>query len=561
MFFNKIKINYKLLVLFLLACSFSCNSPKYDIVIRNGQVYDGTGSDPQNIDIAIQGDTIAFIGKVKETGRVEVDAKGMAVAPGFINTLSWANRSLITDGRSVSDILQGVTLEVFGEGRSGGPLNDAMKKELKERAEYFNYNNEWTSFGEFLEFLTKKGVSCNVASFVGATTLRRYALGYENRDATDEEIQLMKGLVAEAMKEGALGVGSSLIYAPAYYASTNELIELSKTAAEYGGMYISHMRSEADEIETALEELITIAREAKIRAEIYHIKLSGRKNWSKVDKIIGMIKEARASGLEITSNMYNYIASSTGLDANVPTWAQDGTFTEWIGRLQNEPERRAKALKEMKATLEDYRTQDKIMIVGVKNDSLRPYVGKYLSEISASLELTPEETILELLYKNQSDIQAVYFLMSEDVVKQFMQMPFTSFCSDARSIPAELPFTKNSTHPRTYGNFARLLGKYVREEGVLTLQEAIYRMTGLSAEKLRIKKRGLLRGGYFADVVIFDPNTIQDRATFKKPHQYSVGVSHVWVNGVQVVQDGKHTGAKPGRVVRGSGWVGWKEKN
>lgn len=546
----------------LIIMSFGCSS-RYDadVVIRNGMLYDGSGAAPVAGDLAITADTISAVGDLsKLKGRIELDARGKAIAPGFINMLSWSNESLIEDGRAESTIRQGVTLEVMGEGSSMGPLTDQMKKTMKEEQGAIRYDITWTSFGEYMEYLERKGISTNVASFVGATTIRIYVLGYEDRAPNEAELMSMKELVRAAMEEGALGVGSSLIYAPAFYASTDELIELCSAAAPYGGMYITHMRSEGNRLLEAFGEVRAIARNANIRAEVYHLKAAGTSNWEKMDVLLNEFEKARASGLDITADMYTYTAGATGLDAAMPPWCQEGGLKEWINRLNN-PELRRKITHEMKTPTTQWEnlylaagSAERVLLVEFKQDSLRYLTGKTLAEVAALRNLSPEETAIQLVIDNDSDVGTVYFMMSEDNLKKQMKKPWVSFGSDAASQAPNGNFLKSNPHPRAYGNFARLLGKYVREEGVLTLEDAIRRLTSLPAERLGIKKRGGLKVGHFGDVVVFDPMTIADRATYEHPHQYAVGVTDVFVNGVQVLKEGEHTGATPGRFVRGPGW-------
>lgn len=554
-----------LLILMSTIC-FSCSPQSdYAVIIRNGLVYDGSGNEPIQADVAIGADTIAAIGRLSQySAKTEIDADGMAVAPGFINMLSWATESLIEDGRSQSDIRQGVTLEVFGEGWSPGPLNEKMKQEEMERQDDIKYNIEWTTLGEYLDYLVEHGVSCNIASFVGATTVRIHEIGYEDRPPTPDELKRMKMLVREAMEEGALGVGSSLIYAPAFYAKTNELIELCKVASEYGGMYISHIRSESTRLLTALDELLTIVSEANIPAEIYHLKAAGKDNWEKLDALIEKVEQARSQGLRITADIYTYPAGATGLDAAMPPWVQEGGHKEWLKRLKD-PEVREQVTREMRTPTDAWEnllllagSPENVLLVGFKSDSLKVFTGKTLAEVAALRGKTPEETAIQLVIEDDSRVETVYFIMSEDNIKKKIALPWVSFDSDEASLAPEGVFLRRNPHPRAYGTFARLLGKYVREEGVILLEEAIRRLTSFPAENLSIKRRGWLRPGYFADVVIFDPKTIRDHATFEQPHQYATGVKHVFVNGVQVLKDGKHTGAKPGRVVRGPGWTGWQ---
>ena len=536
---------------------------QFDLIIRNGTIYDGSGNPPYIGDVAINRDRIAAVGQLDNArGKTEIDAKGLAVAPGFINMLSWATESLVQDGRSQSDIRQGVTLEIMGEGESMGPLNKAMKKEMVERQGDINYPVKWTTLGQYLEYLVKRGVSCNVASFVGATTVRIHEIGYIDRPPTPEELERMKRLVRQAMEEGALGVGSSLIYAPAFYAKTDELIALAKVASEQGGMYISHIRSEGTRLLEAADELITIAREAKIPAEFYHLKAAGQSNWNRLAVLIEKIEAARSEGLRVTADMYTYTAGQTGLDAAMPPWVQEGGYKAWVARLKD-PAVRERVKREMDAPTDKWEnffvasgSPDQILLVGFKNDKLKPLTGKTLAQVAAMRGKSPEETAMDLVIEDGSRVSTVYFLMSEENVRKEIALPWVSFGSDAESPAPEGVFLKSNPHPRAYGNFARLLGKYVRDEKIIPLEEAIRRLTSFPAENLKLDRRGALKPGYFADVVVFDPAKVQDHATYERPHQYSTGVRHVFVNGIQVLKEGEHTGAKPGRVVRGPGWKG-----
>jgi len=549
----------KLLSIFL-AVTFFAGCTKYDTIIRNGNIYDGTGGKPYPADLAIQGDKIAKIApNIPERGKEEIDASNMAVSPGFINMLSWATTSLIADGRSLSDIKQGVTLEVFGEGGSMGPLNKQMKEDEKASMGEFKYDIDWTTLGEYLESLERRGISTNVASFIGATTLRIHEIGYEDRPPTDREMENMRNLVRQAMEEGALGIGSSLIYAPAFYSSTEELIELCKIASDYNGMYISHLRSESNQFLEALEELITISEKAGIRAEVYHLKAGGVKNHYKMDQAIARIDAARKRGLDISTDMYTYIAGATGLDAHMPPWVQEGGYNKWVERLKD-PDIRAQVKQEMTIDTDEWENlgylagPDGVLFAGFKNSDLRQYIGKTLKEVADELGKHYADVAMDFVIQDGSRVDVVYFLMSEENVKKQIQLPYISFGSDAGSLAPEGDFLKYNPHPRAYGNFARLLGKYVREEKLIPLEEAVYKLSGLSADKLKIKDRGYLKKGNFADVVIFDPETIQDHATFANPHQLATGVHHVFVNGMQVLKDGEHTGKTPGRVVRGPGY-------
>ncbi|MGB2864220.1 MAG: D-aminoacylase [Sedimentisphaerales bacterium] len=540
-------------------CVFDCFGA-YDVVIRSGRIYDGSGGSSYVADVAIEDDLIAAIGQLETDADLVIDAQGLAVAPGFINMLSWANDSLIEDGRSQSDIRQGVTLEVMGEGWSMGPLNEMMKRDMLESQGDIKFGIEWTTLGEYLEYLERKGVSTNVASFVGASTVRVHALGYQDRAPTSKELQQMRQLVSQAMREGAVGVSSALIYAPGVYAETDELVALAEVAGQYGGMYISHLRSEGNNLLEALDELITTARKAKVAAELYHMKAAGKANWHKLDAMIEKIEKARAEGLSITADMYTYTAGATGLDAAMPPWVQAGGHRAWVARLKN-PGIRRRVLREMSTTTDEWEnlyllagSPENVLLVGFKNERLRHLAGKTLGQVARLRGKSPEETAIDLVIEDDSRVSTIYFLMSEDNVKEQIRLPWVSFCSDAGSLASEGIFLKSSTHPRAYGCFARLLGKYVRQEKVISLAEAVRRLSSLPAENLKLDRRGKLEEGYYADIVVFNPNTISDHATYEKPHQYATGMIHVFVNGTQVLKDGEHTGAKPGRVVRGPGW-------
>lgn len=552
-----------LVMLLVISCQ---KPPEYDLIIRNGNIYDGSGAKSYKADLAISGDTIAAIGDLsKFTGKTEVDANGLAVSPGFINMLSWANESLIEDGRSLSDLMQGVTTEIMGEGWSMGPLNDKMKKEQVEEQGDIKYKINWTSLREYLDFMEKKGISCNVASFVGSGTVRIYVLGYEDRAPNKEELEQMKDLVKQAMEEGALGVGSSLIYAPLFYAKTDELIELCKVVSQYGGMYISHIRSEGDDIYNALNELIRISKEAKLPAEIYHIKAAGKSNWNKLDSVFAIIENAQKEGLKISADMYTYNASATGLDASMPPWVQEGGLKEWKKRLQD-PKIRKRVIEEMKTPTTKWENSylgagspDRILLVSFRNDSLKYLTGKTLSEVAKLRGKAPEETAMDLVIDDESRVGCIYFSMNEKNIRKKIAKPWISFGSDEGSLAPEGVFLKSNPHPRAYGNIPRLLGKYVREEKIISLEEAIRRLTSFPAENLKLKKRGKLRPGYFADVVVFDPNKIIDKATFDKPHQLAVGILSVFVNGVQVIKNGEHTNKSPGKALKGPGYRDKKE--
>jgi N-acyl-D-amino-acid deacylase len=552
-----------ILVLLAGCAQPATKQPAYDLLIRNGTVYDGSGGAGFVADVAIRGDRIAAIaepGSEIEGDAAEViDARGLAVTPGFINMLSWATETLLEDGRSQSDIRQGVTLEVMGEGWSMGPWSERMKDEVLQLNGDIKYDIEWTTLGEYLQHLEERGVSTNVASFVGATTVRIHELGYADRAPTAQELAQMEQLVAAAMEEGALGVGSSLIYAPAFYSSTEELIALCRVAARYGGRYISHMRSEGADLLGAVDELITIAREAGIGAEIYHLKAAGKDNWDKLEDVFRMVEAARAEGLDITADMYTYTAGATGLDAAMPPWVQEGGHAAWVERLQD-PDVRARVLNEIRQPGDGWENlyhaaggPDHLILLGFRNDALKHLTGKTLAEAAALRDTSPEDTIIDLVIEDDSRVATAYFIMSEDNIAKKIRQPWMAFGSDAESLAPEGVFLQSNPHPRAYGNFARLLGKYVREEQVISLPEAIRRLTAFPAENLGLAGRGRLQPGHYADVAVFDPAAITDHATFSEPHRYATGMRHVIVNGVPVLKNGEHTGAMPGRFVRGPG--------
>ena len=540
------------LCLFFLLPLLNCQSPiAYDVVLQNTTIYDGSGEVPYLGDIGINADTIAAIGKPNSLkGKKHVVLDGLATAPGFINMLSWANVALLEDGTSQSDIRQGVTLEVMGEGSSMGPLTEEMKEAMKEGQVDINFDIPWTTLGEYLTYLEQKGVSTNVASFVGNGTLRQHVIGFENRPATSSELEQMKQLTQEAMEQGAVGISSSLLYAPSSYANTEELIELAKIAGKYNGMYISHIRDEGNKLLESLDELIQISKEANIAAEVYHLKASAKPNWYKLDLALAKIDSARNAGLPITADIYTYNASSTGLHVQLPDWVREGGIDAMLERLQDS-ENRKRAIKE----LEFRNAPETILFVGFKNEALRKYMGKYLPEVAQELGKSVEETLVDLIIEDGSRIQVVYFSMSEENIQKKMAVPWISFCSDAGSYTNEGVFIKQSTHPRAYGSFIRVLGKFARDEQVITLAEGIRKLSALPAENLKLKKRGSLISGNFADIVVFDPDQVTDKATFTDPHQYAEGVIHVFVNGTAVLENGEHTGATPGRFVKGPGFI------
>ncbi len=532
----------------------------HDWILRNGIIVDGTGAPGYRGDLAIDGDRIAAIGNLTHArGRRELELGGLTVAPGFINMLSWATESLIEDGRSLGDLRQGVTLEVFGEGWSMGPLNAAMKAEMKRQQGDIQFEIEWTTLREYLDYLVGRGIAPNVASFVGATTVRIHELGYEDRAPNADELERMRALVRQAMSEGALGVGSSLIYAPAFYADTAELIELARTAGECGGRYISHIRSEGNRLLEAVDELIEIARAAGVPAEIYHLKAAGEANWPKLQQVFDRVEQARSEGLSITADIYTYTAGATGLDAAMPPWVQEGGEQAWIERLKD-PRIRERVAAEMTTPTQSWEnlylaagSADRLLLVGFKNEALKSLTGKTLAEVAAARGTSPEETAMDLVIQDGSRVGTVYFLMSEENLKAKIATPWVSFGSDAESQAPEGNFLKSNPHPRAYGNFARLLGRYVREERIIPLEQAVHRLTGLPATNLGLADRGRIAPGYYADIAAFDPDTITDHATYDRPHQLATGVVHVFVNGVQALADGNPTGSFPGRVVTGRG--------
>src|SRR5438270_7464052 len=534
----------------------------FDLLIKGGTVYDGGGGDGRAVDVTVRGDRITGVGDFHNASAKNViDARGLAVAPGFINTLSWSNESLIQDGRSQSEIRQGVTTEIMGEGESMGPVNDRVRQYMLKQQSDIKYDIKWNMLAEYLQYLERRGVSCNFASFIGATTIRENVIGFEDKQPTAQQLDEMRELVRKEMEAGALGIGTSLMYPPAFYAKTEELIELCKVAAKYQGKYISHIRSEGNQLLPALEELIRISREAGLPAEVYHIKAAGKKNWPLLDQMIARLEGARKEGLKITADMYAYAASGTGLDACLPPWTQDGGYPALFTRLRDKATREEIAA-EVRTDSDAWEniylsvgSPDKILLVGFKSELLKPLTGKSLAEVAKARSKDAVETIMDLLVADESRISAIYFEMSEENVRKEMTKPWISFGSDEASQAPEGVFLKSNPHPRAYGNFARVLGKYVREEKLISLGEAVRRLSGLPATNLGLDRRGSIKEGMFADLVVFDPATIADRATFAQPHQYAAGVKHVFVNGQQVLKDGEHTGATPGRALSGPGKV------
>ena len=553
------KLLISILVFSFLITACHQNQP-YDTIIRNGMIYDGSGGEPFKADIAIQNDTIAMIGNLSDaTATHDLDAKGNAVAPGFINMMGHSEESLIQDGRAQSDIRQGVTTEIFTES-SFGPLNADMKKQLQNGQADIKYQVDWNTLGEYMNFLEKKGISCNIASFVGTGAVRQYVLGEGSNAPTPSQLDSMKLLVDQAMEEGALGVTNALIYPPDFFAKTDELTALAKEASKYGGTYSSHMRSEGNKLLEAVEELITISKEAKIPAEIFHLKAAGKSNWGKMDSVIRRVERARREGQDITADMYTYLAGATGITSCFPPSLQDGGFGKLWDRLHN-PSIRKEMAKEMDSdpiSWENLYTgaggAEHVLLLSFKQDSLKKFTGKTLAEVAKIRNKSPEETAMDLIIEDSTRVGVAYFLMNEDNIKKQVALPWVSFGSDEASYTNEGVFLKSNAHPRAYGNFARVLGKYVREEKVLTLKDAIQKLASLPAKKLKLQKRGELKTGYYADIVIFDPAVIKDKATFENPHQYAVGVIDVFVNGVAVLKDGEHTNSRPGRFVKGPGW-------
>lgn len=549
-----------ILAISLAACA-QTQTQSFDVIIKGGTVYDGTGRAPVRADVGIKGDRLVAIGNLsRATAPTIVDAKGLAVAPGFINMLAHSESSLIVDPRSLSEIKQGVTTQIFGE-LSMGPLNDQMKQRLRDQQGDVKFNIEWTTLAEYLQYLEKRGISQNVASFIGAATIREYVIGLEDKPPTPAQLDQMRELVRREMEAGALGITTALIYPPAFFAKTDELIELCKVAAKYQGKYTVHMRSEGNQLIEAVQETIRISREAGLPAEIYHLKASGTSNWPKMDQVIKMIEDARRQGVKITADMYTYPAGGTGLDASMPPWVFDGGREAAYKRLQD-PAIRKKIADAVRTPTDEWEnlyllagSPDRILLASFRSDKLKPLTGKTLAEAARLRGEDPVETIMNLVLEDRSRIGTIYFLMSEDNIKKQIRQPWVSFGSDAASIAPEGNFLKSSAHPRAYGNFARLLGKYVREEKVISLSEAVRRLSGLPATNLGLDHRGFLQPGMFADVVVFDPQTIADRATFENPHQLAVGVQDVFVNGAQVLKDGEHTGAKPGKALWGPGKI------
>lgn len=542
----------------VLACSPAAAAPRYDLIIRGGTIYDGSGGPGFKGDLAIKGDRIAYVGPHAPGAATKVlDARGLAVSPGFVNMLSQAQESLLVDGKGESDLRQGVTLEVMGEGWSMGPETPAMARRDAARQGDIKYPITWTTLGGYLDMLQKRGVSMNVASFVGATTVRDVVLGEADVQPTPAQLDQMRGLVRQAMQEGALGVGASLIYAPSTYAKTPELAALATEAGRCGGIYIAHMRSEGDHVLDAIDETIAIARTSGAPAEIWHLKAAGRSNWDKLDPMIAKIEAARAQGVRITANMYTYTAGATGLNAGMPPWVQDGGLEAWIARLKD-PAIRARVVAEMKdvhpvgwENLLGHAGAEGTLLLAFKNPKLKPLTGKTLAEVARMRGKSPEEAAVDLVIEDGSRVGVAYFLMSEENVRRQVALPWVSFGSDEQAEKPEGVFKLAQPHPRAYGNFVRVLSKYVREDHALTLPQAVRKLSALPAANLSLAGRGRLKRGYYGDVVVFDPARVEDHATYEKPQQFATGIRDVLVNGRFALRDGAPTGAATGRFVKG----------
>ncbi len=534
--------------------------PEFDLVIQGGRIFDGTGGPSYLGDVGIRGARIVYVGPPRPMRAKQViDAHGQAVSPGFVNMLSQAQESMIVDGREESDLYQGVTLEVMGEGDSMGPLTDQMAARNESRESDIKYPINWRTLGQYLQARERAGTSLNIASFVGATTVRDFVLGEGDVQPSPEQLQRMRALVRQAMEEGALGVSSALIYTPATFAKTDELAALAAEAGMCGGIYITHMRSEGDRLLEAVDETISIARQSGAPAEIYHLKAGGKSNWPKLDEVIAKVDAARKSGVRITADMYTYTAGGTGLDAAMPPWVREGGLEAWTQRMKS-PEVRARVAKEMDDPHAGYENlylkagPDGMILAAFKSEKLKPLTGKSLTEVANMRHESPEDTAMDLVIEDGSRVGVIYFVMSEDNVRKESMLPWMSFGSDGEAPSPEGIFLKSSAHPRAYGNFAKLLAKYVRTDKAVTLQDAIHRLTDLPAANLSLKDRGLLKEGYFADIVVFDPNKIQDHSTYVKPHQLASGVKDVIVNGQLALSDGIATGAHSGQFVRGRAW-------
>jgi N-acyl-D-aspartate/D-glutamate deacylase len=545
-----------------LAPSLDAQVEGYDLIIMNGRIVDGTGNPWFYGDIAIRGDRIVKVGRVGPARAVRrIDARGMVVAPGFIDMLGQSELSLLIDPRAESKVFQGITTEVTGEGGSAAPLNDYILKELDPFLKHFKLTADWRTLGEYFARLERSHTAINLATCVGATQVRQYVLRDENRAPTEPELDEMRKLVAQAMEEGAVGISTSLVYAPAFYARTEELIELAKVASRYGGVYATHMRNESNSIMEALDEAIRIGTEANIPVEIFHLKMAGKPNWRKMSEVIAKIESARARGLDVTADQYPYVAGATSLGASVPPWAHEGGTAKFIERLKD-PATREKLKREMRSpsnTWENFYLGagggEGILIASVLNRELAKYEGKRITEVARMMGKTDEvDALFDLLIADNAQTGMIVFLMSEDEVKLALRQPWVSVGTDHGAVALAGPLAEGNAHPRGYGSFPRILGRYVRDEHVLTLEDAIRKMTSLAANRVHLADRGLLKPGFFADVVVFDPQQIRDVATFEDPNRLSVGIRDVIVNGGLVVLAGKQTNALPGRALKGPGY-------
>ena len=537
----------------------------YDIIIRNGRVIDGSGRPGINADIAINGDRIDRIGNLRGAkAKREIDARGQVVAPGFIDMLGQSEQYVLIDPRAMSKVMMGVTTEITGEGESIAPVNDRILKEQEDFNRRYNLTVDWRTFDEYFKRLDRQGAGVNLGSFVGATQVREYVIGYDNRPPTAVELRQMKQLVADAMKDGALGVSTSLQYVPARFAKTDEIVELAKVAHQYGGIYITHQRSEANAIDDSMKEVFEIARRANIPAEIWHFKTAYKKNWGRMPEMLRRIAAARRRGLKITADVYPYVAGSTSLSACLPPWAIEGGTDKMVARLKD-AETRKRLKWEISNDAKDWENiylgsggPGGILIGSVVNRELEQWQGKRLSEIASAQNKDPLDALFDFIIADHGQTGAIFFMMSEDDMKAALKSPFVSICTDSGARATDGPLAGSKSHPRGWGTYPRILGRYVRDEKLMPLEFAIHKMTGLPASNVGLKERGLLRQGYFADITIFDPKTIIDRATFEEPNQYPVGINYVIVNGQIEVENGQRMPANSGRVLRGPGYISRK---
>jgi N-acyl-D-amino-acid deacylase len=543
--------------------SVSNSAPAYDLIIRNGRIIDGSGRSALSADLAIQGDRIARIGNLGGAkANREIDARGQIVAPGFIDMLGQSEQYVLIDPRAMSKVMMGVTTEITGEGESIAPLNDRILKEQEDFNRRFNLTVDWRTMGEYFRRLGKQGAGVNLGTFVGATQVREYVIGYDDRPPTTAELEQMKKLVAEAMKDGALGVSTSLQYVPARFAKTDEIVELARVAHQYGGIYISHQRSEANAIDDSMKEVFEIARRANIPAEIWHFKTAYKKNWGRMPEMLRRIAAARRRGLKITADVYPYVAGSTSLSACLPPWSLEGGTDRMIARLKDSATRE-RLKKEITTDSKDWENiylgsggPSGILIGAVTNRDLERWQGKRLSEIAAAENKDPLDALLDFIIADHGQTGAIFFMMQESDMQAALKSPFVSICTDSGARATDGPLAGSKSHPRGWGTYPRILGRYVRDEHLMPLELAIHKMTGLPASNVGLRQRGLLREGYFADITIFDPKTVIDRATFEEPNQYPVGINFVIVNGQVEVDNGQRTPALAGRVLRGPGYTG-----